>query len=69
MGRLERGMRGGISMISHRYAQANNSYLQDHDPEKPSIFIIYEDANNLYGEAMSQYLPVGDFKWMPERKR
>ena len=59
---LERGMRGGISMISHRYAQANKSYLQDHDLEKPSIFIICEDAKNLYGEAMSHYLPVGDFK-------
>ena len=51
---LERGMRGGISMISHRYAQANNSYLQDHDPEKPSIFIIYEDANNLYRSMLSE---------------
>ena len=52
-----------VSMISNRYAQANNKYLQDYDPEKPSICIIYKDANNLYGHAMSQPLPVGDFKW------
>ena len=64
---LERGMRGGISMITHRYAVANNKDLQEFDPEKPSIYIIYKDANNLYGEAMSQYVPVGDFKWVNER--
>jgi len=64
---LERGMRGGISMITHQYAVANNKDLQEYDPEKPSIYIIYKDANNLYGEAMSQYLSVGDFKWVSER--
>ena len=64
---LECGMRGGISMITHRYAEANNSYLQNHDSEKPSVYIIYKDANNLYGETMSQYLPVGDFKWVSEK--
>lgn len=61
---LEQGMRGGISMITHRYAKANNKYLQDYDPEKP----IYKDANNLYGHEMSQPLPIGDFKWIPERE-
>lgn len=60
-------MRGGISLITHRYAKANNKYLQDYDPEKPTSFIIYKDANNLYGHAMSQPLPIRDFKWMPER--
>ena len=65
---LEQGMRGGISMITHRYAKANNKYLQDYDPEKPTSFIIYKDANNLYGRAMSQPLPIRDFEWMPERQ-
>ena len=64
---LERGMRGGISMISHRYAQANNKYLQEYDPEKPTSFITYQDSNNLYGEAMTQSLPVSDFKWVDEK--
>lgn len=54
-------------MITHRYAKAHNKYLQDYDPEKPTSFIIYKDANNLYGHAMSQPLPIRDFKWMPER--
>lgn len=50
---LERGMRGGISMISHRYAEANNKDLQEYDPEKPSTYIIYKDSNNLSGEVMT----------------
>ena len=65
---LERGMRGGISMISNRYAQANNRYLSDYNPEKPSTFITYQDSNNLYGQAMVQPLPVSDFKWMPKHE-
>lgn len=63
---LERGTRGGISTITHRYARANNKYLKDYDPEQPSIFNIYYDANNLYGWAMSQPLPFGDFEWKTE---
>ena len=63
---LDKGKRGGISMISHRYAQANNQYLEDHDSEQPTSYIIYKDANNLYGHAMVQSLPVSDFKWVED---
>ena len=61
----EKGMRGGISTITHRYAQANNKYMKNYDPEKKSSYILYLDANNLYGWAMSQKLPTGDFRWIP----
>ena len=61
---LEGGSRGGISMISHRFAQANNAYLAEYNPDKPSSYIIYTDANNLYGYAMVQSLPVSDFEWV-----
>ena len=60
---IEKGLRGGISMVSKRFAKANNKYLQDYDPEQPSSYIQYLDANNLYGWAMSQPLPTGNFKW------
>jgi hypothetical protein len=59
----ERGIRGGISMISHRYAKANNKYCSEYDESKPDEYIMYLDANNLYGKAMSEPLPVGNYKW------
>ncbi|CAH3016459.1 unnamed protein product, partial [Porites evermanni] len=49
---FERGIRGGITHISKRYAEANNKYMKNYDPEKKSTFIQYLDANNLYGWAM-----------------
>ena len=60
---VERGMRGGISMVSKRYAKVNNPLLQDYDPSRPNKYIMYLDANNLYGWAMSKPLPKRDFKW------
>ncbi len=60
---IEKGMRGGNSMIAHRYAKANNKYLNDYNPDEKSSHIMYLDANNLYGWAMCQKLPYGDFKW------
>ena len=59
---IEKGLRGGISYIAKRYAKANNKYMKDYDPKKPSKFITYLDMNNLYGWAMSGYLPYGEFK-------
>ena len=61
---FEKGIRGGISHISKRYAEANNKYMKEFDKTKPSTFIQYLDANNLYGWAMSQKLPTHGFKWM-----
>ena len=59
---IEKGTRGGISYITKRYAKASNKYMNDYDPKKPLIFISYLDMNNLYGWAMSEYLPYGGFK-------
>ena len=63
---FERGVRGGISHISKRYAEANNKYMVDYDPDKPSTYIKYLDANNLYGWAMSQSLLTHGFKWIKD---
>ena len=62
---IEKGMRGGISTITHRYALANNKYMKNYGPQVESSYISYFDANNLYGWAMSQKLPTGDFRWIP----
>lgn len=63
-GFIERGLRGGMSKIVHRHAEANNKYLHDYDPTRETSYIQYLDANNLYGWAMSQPLPTGGFKWL-----
>ena len=61
---IEKGMRGGISYINKRYSKANNEYCSDYDSKKPKKYITYLDMNNLYGYALSQYLPYANFKWV-----
>ena len=63
---IEKGLRGGISYVANRYGKANNKYMKDYNKNKPSKYIMYLDANNLYGWAMSQNLPTGGFKWMKQ---
>ena len=65
---IEKGMRGGISYIANRYGKANNKYMKNFNPKEASKYIMYLDANNLYGWAMSQYLPTGGFKWLTEEE-
>ena len=61
---IERSIRGGISQISKRFAKENNKDCRDYDPLKPISHLIYLDANNLYGWAMSQFLPTHGFRWL-----
>ena len=61
---IEKGIRGGITHISKRYAEANNKYMKSYNPDEESSYIQYLDANNLYGWAMSQSLPTHGFKWI-----
>ena len=46
---FERGIRGGITHIAKRHAKANNKDMADYNPDEPSTYIQYLDANNLYG--------------------
>ena len=61
---FEKGIRGGISIISNRYGEANNKYMKGYNKNKLSKFLMYLDANNLYGCAMSEKLPTHGFKWL-----
>ena len=62
----EKGIRGGICNKVHSYAEANNKYMKNYDKNKESSFLMYVDANNLYGWAMIKKLPADGFKWVDD---
>ena len=66
---VEEVIRGGICHSIHRYAKANNKYMENYDKNEESSYIQYLGANNLYGWAMSQKLPVNNFKWVGDTSK
>jgi hypothetical protein len=60
---FEKMKRGGISVISKRYAKANNPYLPDYNEEGENSYIFQVDCNNLYGWSMCENLPVNGIEW------
>ena len=65
---FEKGIRGGISIISNRYGEANNKYMKCFNKNKLATFLLYLDADNLYGCAMSEMLPTHGFKWLTDKE-
>ena len=61
---FEQGIHGGICQSLHRYATANNKYMKNFNKKTLSTFLVYLDANNLYGWAMCKKLPIGQFRWV-----
>ena len=61
---VKKGIRRGICHAILRYAKANNKYMRDYNKDEEESFLQYDDANNLYRQAMSQPLPVDGFKWV-----
>ena len=66
---IESGIRGGICQSVHRYAKANNKYMNNYNKSIKSSYLMYLDANNLYGWAMSKKVPVNGFKWENDLSR
>ena len=64
---IERSMAGQVSNISKRYSKTSNTYLKSYDSKQQSKHVIYLDGNNLYGYAMSKFLPTKIFKWIDPR--
>ena len=63
---IEKGIRSGICQATHRYAKANN--MKHYEKNIESSYIQHLDANNLYGWAVTQKLPVKGFKWVKQKK-
>ena len=58
-------IRGGLNGIgAKKYMKANNAYLRDYDPEKPSTLGLFLDVVELYGRTMIKPKPTGGFKWV-----
>ena len=66
---VKKGTRGGICQAMHRQAKVNNKYMKNYNKDVISSYLMYLDANNLYGWAMSQKLPVNGFKWVEKLSR
>ena len=63
----EEGIPGGICNKVHSYGEANNKYMKNYDKNKELLFLMYVDANNLYGWAMSKKLPADGFEWLNDQ--
>ena len=63
---VEKEIRGGMCNVIHRYAKANNKYMKNYNKNIESSYLVFLDANNLYGWEIPQKLPVGGFKWIKE---
>ena len=61
---VENGIRGEICQATHRCAKANNKYMKNYDKNNESSYITFLNANNLYGWAMPQKVPLNCFKWV-----
>ena len=66
---VEKGIRGGICQAIHRHAKANNKYMKNYNKDIILTYLMYLHANNLYGWAMSQKLPINGFKWVEKLSR
>ena len=55
-------IRGGICHVIHIYAAAKNKYIKKYNKDNKSSYMMYLDANNVYGWALSQKLPVNGFE-------
>ena len=60
-------IRGGICVVNKKLVKADNIYTRKVNKElktnDSNNYLMYLDANNLYGHSMSKSLPYKNFKW------
>ncbi|KAF0741731.1 Uncharacterized protein FWK35_00024015 [Aphis craccivora] len=61
---FDNGIRCGLVQASMRYAKANNLKCSNYDETKEKFWLVYQDCNNLYSYAMSEYMQYGSFNWV-----
>ncbi|KAF4517455.1 hypothetical protein B566_EDAN004493 [Ephemera danica] len=59
---VEKAIKGVVAQVVKRKVEASNPYLRSEMQNQENI--MYLDANNLYGWAMSQCLPTGGFEFV-----
>jgi hypothetical protein len=66
---IEKAKCDNLTIACQRYFKANNPKMgKEFNPSKPTSWIMYVDATNLYGHSMSQYLPIGKYQWEASRE-
>ena len=64
---IKKGMRGDVSYIAKRHSKANNKYIDCHNSSKKSKYLVYQDANSLYGWSMGQTVAYGGFEGLNQK--
>ena len=65
---VESSIRSGVSIVTSRLATANNPSVDAYDVTKPTSYVNYFDAVNLYGSSMCKLLPVGEIRVLSEEE-
>ena len=58
---FKKGITEGIAQSIQRHASANNKYMPNFSLKQKSTYLLYVDANNLYGWAMTKKLPIDEY--------
>ena len=63
---VQKDIIGEICYAIYWYVKADNKYTENYDKHKEYLYLKHWYVNNLYGLAISQKLPINEFKWVRE---
>lgn len=62
---MERGIRGGLTVVVTWYVEANNHYIKVFDSTMDTSYVVYIDKNN--GHPTTGMPPFVGFKWATDK--